>query len=94
MLPLSFLADFLVPHIPAIHTLSPHRHLCPAVVRRSPLRLPVARRTSATLRWDLESACRERKNATQGAAGKGESRARDENEDADEHDHDPAFGVE
>jgi hypothetical protein len=28
MLPLSFLADFLVPHIPAIHTLSSHRHLC------------------------------------------------------------------
>ncbi|KAJ7909193.1 hypothetical protein B0H13DRAFT_2014885, partial [Mycena leptocephala] len=71
MLPLSFLADFLVPHIPAIHTLSPHRHLYPAVVRRSPLRLPVARRTSATLRWGsahLESARRECENETQGAA--------------------------
>ncbi|KAJ7909174.1 hypothetical protein B0H13DRAFT_2014825 [Mycena leptocephala] len=27
MLPLSFLADFLVPHIPAIHTLSPQTPL-------------------------------------------------------------------
>jgi hypothetical protein len=76
MLPLSFLADFLVPHIPAVHILSPHRHLCPAVVRRSPPRLPVTRRTSATLWWGSAHSRAHVANAKmrrKGQQGKGKS---------------------
>jgi hypothetical protein len=80
------------PSHPAIHTLSP----MPRGRAQISLRLPVARRTSETLRWGsahFESARRERENETQGAAGKGEeARTRDENEDEDADD--PAFRIE